>query len=387
MQVLIMKNHIEKLHDICNIINATPIDNYATVMEIAAVISKNFFEAHSAFIFLLGENGELDCASDTVPHPLDSPVVDYPAIPLFYTIMKNERVYWGADKDGPLAPYIRQNSLIVPLIANGKSFGITLINSPSDQFADNDSDIVINTVFSIVSSLIFNGIMFREKQKSSNELSIKNDELAQSLAGQETLLTELHHRVKNNLQIILSLIHLQLERLKNPEMTRVVQTIEKRIRSIAIVHEKMLWKEAVSSINFNEYIRDIVTDLNSAYRIAKNMCNIMIEGDEIFLSLTQAVPCGLIINEAVTNSLKYAFADNHKNPEIRICTKKDSDNTIDVRIADNGTGFVEEIDVENCKTLGLMLMHALATTNLKGTFAIESNSGLIVSIRFKTTGI
>lgn len=387
MQVLIMKNHIEKLHDICSIINTTPIDNYATVMEIAAVIAKNFFEAHSAFIFLLGENGELDCASDTVPHPIGSPVEDYPAIPLFYTIMKNESIYRGAEEDGPLAPYIRQNSIIVPLIANGKSFGITLINSPSNQFADNDSDIVINTVFSIVSSLIFNGIMFREKQKSSDELSIKNDELAQSLAGQETLLTELHHRVKNNLQIILSLIHLQLQRLSNQEMIRVVQTIEKRIRSIALVHEKMLWKEAVSSINFNEYIRDIVTDLNLAYRVSKNMCNIKIKGDDIFLSLTQAVPCGLIINEAVTNSLKYAFAENHKNPEIMIYTEKESDNIIHVRIADNGTGLEEDIDVKNSTTLGLMLMHALATTNLKGTFAIESNSGLTVSIRFKTTGI
>ena len=377
-----MENHIEKLHDICSIVNATPIDNYSTVMEIAAVIARNFFHAQSAYIFVLGEQENLECASHTVQHATGDAADTCPAVELFYEVMKNEMIVWVDENTSSQVRYIETRSLVIPLIANGKSFGVVLINTPSQDFSVDDTDVFIRTTFSVVSSLIFNGILFKEKKKASDTLLIRNSELAESLSAQETLLRELHHRVKNNMQIILSMINLQLQRLNNPEMIQIVRTIEKRIRSISIVHEKMLWKETASSINFNEYIQDIVDDLISVYQTTKDSCKILIEGEILYLSLNQAISCGLIINEAVTNSLKYAFSETWKNPEISIQITSDSDNTIIVRIRDNGRGLKEHFEVRNSNTLGLLLMSALAQQNLKGTITIESQDGVTVSVRF-----
>lgn len=376
-----MINHIEKLHNICTIINATPIDNYTTVMDISAHISKQFFNAASAFIFLLEPGGNLVCASNTIAHSEIHPVVEYLPVQALYSVLKNETISFGGDDITSETDFISSRSIIAPLIANGKSFGVTIINFPSGEFLADDMDVTIKTVFSIVSSLIYNGILFKEKQNTSDILRIKNDELTRSLNNQNTLLTELHHRVKNNLQVILSLINLQLQRLINPETIDIVQTIEKRIRSISLVHDKLLWKDTVSSINLNEYIQDIVSDLNSAYSNIANRCKFLIEGDALFLSLNQAVPCGLIINEAITNSCKHAFNEHADEPEIRIILTKNTD-TINLAIRDNGTGIRDMAVMKNSRSLGYLLMNALTTSNLKGSLSITSENGVTVNVTF-----
>ncbi len=374
--------NLEKLHDICSLINATPVDDYSTVMDISAIISKNFFNARSAFIFILNDRQGLVCISDTVKN-FETPSEDaYPPLPLFYSIMKRESTVTAGEDILRPAPYLEAPALLVPLIANGSPIGIAAISRPSVEFLNPDSSVIINTVFSIISSLIYNGIIFAEKVKAADALNMKNTELARSLSGQQTLLKELHHRVKNNLQIILSLVNLQLQREENPAIIESIQTISNRIRSIALVHEKLLWEDEIATIDFKKYVNDITSELRKAYCAHHDACGIRIHGDDLSLSLDQAVACGLIINEAITNSLKYAFTPQNANPEITITIQKNPDGTAAIIMRDNGPGIGKRIEPGSAQTLGFMLMYSLATSNLRGGMRMDSADGVAITIEF-----
>ncbi len=374
--------HLEKLHNICSLINATPVDDYATVMDISAIIAKNFLDALSAFIFILDEGKNLVCISDTVKNFETPSPGAYPAPPLFYSIMKNESTVTAGPDMISAAPYLEAPSLLVPLIANGSPIGVAAISRPDDIFLTPESSVIINTVFSIVSSLIYNGMLFAEKEKAAGKLNMKNIELAQSLASQQTLLQELHHRVKNNLQIILSIINLQLQRTGDPVVIEPIRIIGNRIRSIALVHEKLLWEDEISAIDFRKYIDDIAAELKRAYCTHHASYTIRIQGDELSLSLDQAIPCGLIINEAITNSMKYAFTPQNTDPRIDIALQKNPDGTATITVQDNGPGIREQIDPESAQTLGFMLMHSLATSNLRGRLSLDAARGVSITVSF-----
>ncbi len=377
-----MITHLGKLHDICSLINATPVDDYSTVMDISAIISKNFFNARSAFIFIFNERKDLVCISDTVKN-FETPSEDaYPPLPLFYSIMKEESTVTAGEEMLRSAPYLEPPSLLVPLIANGSPIGVAAISRPSAEFLNPESSVIINTVFSIISSLIYNGIIFAEKEKAADALSMKNTELARSLSGQQTLLKELHHRVKNNLQIVLSLVNLQLQREENPSIIESIRTIGNRIRSIALVHEKLLWEDEISTIDFRKYIEDIAGELKGAYCAYHEACGIHIHGDDLHLSLDQAVACGLIVNEAVSNSMKYAFTPHSRNLEIDIGIRKSPDGTAAITMRDNGPGIKGQVEPGSAQTLGFMLMHSLATSNLRGSISIDTADGVAITIEF-----
>jgi PAS domain S-box-containing protein len=197
------------------------------------------------------------------------------------------------------------------------------------------------------------------------------ESLKASLHEKEILLKEIHHRVKNNLQIISSLLHIQATYVKDPESLKLFKNSQTRVRSMALIHEKLYQSKNLARINFVGYVHDIATHLFRIYHININEVALRIEiPKEIYLSVDTAIPCGLIINEILTNSLKYGF--NHKkNGEVFVifCNEK---NNYKLIIGDDGDKIPENIDFRNVKTLGLQLVSILAN-QLKGSLEMRFN--------------
>ena len=213
----------------------------------------------------------------------------------------------------------------------------------------------------------------------SNIVEIKHaeDKIKASLEEKEILLRELHHRVKNNLQIILSLINLQSNGIKNPENLEIFRESQSRVKSLAIIHEKLYRSADFANINFEEYIESLVNYLLSYYSADSIEVIINVKKD-IVLNMDTAVPCGLIINELVTNSLKHAFNSN-KSGKIYITLQSDN-SCFTLIVCDNGKGLPTGVDLNNPQKLGLQLVKSL-TDQLEGK--IEYNRSEITEFKIQ----
>ncbi len=200
--------------------------------------------------------------------------------------------------------------------------------------------------------------------------------LKKALMEKEALLREIHHRVKNNLQIIISLINLQVQKSKDKEL---LKEITNRIRAIARVHEKIYQSEDLASINFKEYIKDIISELKATYKLPKIKFNCQIQ--DIKLTINQAIPCGLIITEALTNSMKHAFPDNEGTITVKAYKGRDFINII---MEDDGVGFPRGFRPEECESMGMRLIHTL-TRQLDGKIKIKGEKGVKIELKFPHT--
>lgn len=204
--------------------------------------------------------------------------------------------------------------------------------------------------------------------------------LKKAIKEKEALFLEVHHRVKNNLQIIISLINLQEKQVKKPEDRELFREITNRIRAIARVHEKIYQSEDLTSINFKYYIRDILSGLKATYQFPKIKFNCQIQ--DIKININQAIPCGLIINEALTNSMKHAFPDGKGTVTIKAYKLGDFINLI---IEDDGIGFPEGFKPEESKSIGMILIYAL-TRQLDGEIKIKGEKGVKIELKFPIEG-
>ncbi|HEY9835264.1 MAG TPA: histidine kinase dimerization/phosphoacceptor domain -containing protein [Stenomitos sp.] len=206
------------------------------------------------------------------------------------------------------------------------------------------------------------------------------EQIKASLKEKEVLLKEIHHRVKNNLQIVSSLLQMQSRRTKNRQASLVLQDSQHRIASIALVHEKLYRSEDLANIDFAQYIPDLITHLFESYNVSFENVILSLQVEQIFLEIETAIPCGLIINELVSNSLKYAFP-NHRKGKIQVEFNLHSDNTIQLIVRDNGIGIPEEFDIKTSQSLGLTLVQGLVE-QLEGTIELERSRGTEVRIIF-----
>jgi two-component sensor histidine kinase len=211
------------------------------------------------------------------------------------------------------------------------------------------------------------------------EIKEAKDKIKASLEEKELLLRELHHRVKNNLQIILSLINLQSNGIKDQEDLEIFRESQSRVKSMAIIHEKLYQSADFASINFEEYIRSLVSYLLSYYSTSSIQAEIDVEKD-IVLNMDTAVPCGLIINELVTNSIKFAFTGK-ENGRIYIKLYSD-DGFFTMIIGDNGIGLPQGLDIDNPQKLGLQLVRTLID-QLEGKVEFDGKNGTEFKIKFK----
>ncbi len=200
-------------------------------------------------------------------------------------------------------------------------------------------------------------------------------EVKESLEEKEILLKEIHHRVKNNLQIISSLLSLQSNQLGDEKLTRIFQTNITRIKSIAILHDMLNISTDPARISFKEYLKLITNYLLTIHGKNNQNVKILLEVEDTTITINQAIYFGLIVNELVSNSLQYAFPEN-KDGEIMVQAQLNAENKILLDISDNGIGISPEIELTNVKTLGLKLVQILAK-QMQGTVSLEKKSGLV----------
>jgi PAS domain S-box-containing protein len=211
------------------------------------------------------------------------------------------------------------------------------------------------------------------------ERKLAENKIIQSLKEKEVLLQEIHHRVKNNLQVISSLLSLQSRYIKDKDVLELFKESQNRVKSMTLVHEKLYQSHDVSQVDFNDYISELASVLFRSYGIPSEKVSLVLDVDEVSVDVNMAIPCGLIITELVTNSLKYAFPPGHRG-HIKIAFKKKDSNYI-LQVEDNGVGIPENIDLEKSKSLGLRLVRTL-TDQLGGHVEMEKIAGTAFKIVF-----
>ncbi len=218
--------------------------------------------------------------------------------------------------------------------------------------------------------------------KNITERKRAEEQIKASLREKEILLREIHHRVKNNMQVISSLLRLQAGYMKDEKYLDMFKDSQGRIMTMSLVYEKLYKSEGMAKINFNGYIKDLVTDLFQSYGVKQGTIALNINAEDVSFGVDTAIPCGLIVNELVTNSLKHAFPDSRKG-EIRISLCKADDDEFELVVGDNGVGIPEEIDFGKTESLGLHLVKILAENQLQGEINLDRSKGTEFKIKFK----
>ncbi len=207
------------------------------------------------------------------------------------------------------------------------------------------------------------------------------EQVRRSLREKETLLREVHHRVKNNFQVILSLINLQSANIENSDIKKYFADAQSRIRSMALIHELLYQSEDISRLDISRYLSTIANELHASFHHEVPVNEPRIEAGRIELNIDQAIPCGLIINELLTNALKYAFPPDWKGTPDILVSVSEKDGMIEIIVSDNGIGIPESVDFTKTHTLGLSLTPMLAK-QLSGTIDLDRSHGTRFTVRF-----
>ncbi|MCC3415841.1 MULTISPECIES: PAS domain S-box protein [unclassified Microcoleus] len=206
------------------------------------------------------------------------------------------------------------------------------------------------------------------------------DRIKASLAEKEVLLKEIHHRVKNNLQVISSLLKLQSRYIQDSRVSEMLKESQNRVRSMAMVHEQLYQSKDLSNIDFAEYIQNLAHNLFQAYEIDTEGVKLQTNIAPCSMNIDTAVPCGLIINELVTNSLKYAFTGQTQG-KIKIDFTLDNNRVCVLAVSDSGIGFPPDLDYRNARTLGLRLVGSLVK-QIRGKIELLETAGTNFKITF-----
>jgi len=220
-----------------------------------------------------------------------------------------------------------------------------------------------------------------EFNKMAHDLMISNEEIRKSLAQKEVLLREIHHRVKNNMQIISSLLNHQMEMITDTKLKDIFTESQNRILSMALIHEKLYQSSDIMLINFKEYVDDLAVGLFQTYGINLGVINLNINVEEFSMDIDHAIPAGLVINELITNSIKYAFPEGRKGM-IYISSRLINKEQVEIVIGDNGIGIPQDLDFRNTRTLGLHLVTTLVENQLHGKIDLNKNKGTEFAIQF-----
>lgn len=237
---------------------------------------------------------------------------------------------------------------------------------------------VMSALFFVVLVILYFG--YRKKQKNSMTIMKQNDQLSTLIQEKQWLIQEIHHRVKNNLQIVIGLLQGESSFISNKEALNAIRSSEQRLNAIALVHSKLYGTEHMATVNMQSYVEELINYLKTCFEISHSV-QFEKEIDDIQLSAEQAVSVGLILNEAITSSIKYAF-EGVEFKRIRIFMNYESDGQILLFIDDNGKGCNEDMNAENPRSFGLTLIRGLGK-QLNGNLIIISENGISISLVFK----
>ncbi|HWW73823.1 MAG TPA: histidine kinase dimerization/phosphoacceptor domain -containing protein, partial [Pyrinomonadaceae bacterium] len=202
-----------------------------------------------------------------------------------------------------------------------------------------------------------------------------------SLREKEILLKEIHHRVKNNLQIISSLLNLQSTHIRDPRALEVFKEGQGRVRSMALIHEKLYQSDDLARVDFSEYISNLAAYLFRSYAMNAGGVRLGVEAEGVMLGVDTAIPCGLIVNELVSNSLKHAFPGG-QGGSIKITLRPEGPERLKLCVSDDGVGLPPGFDVHDTPSLGLQLVNTLAR-QLGGAVEVGGGAGAEFNITFR----
>ena len=258
----------------------------------------------------------------------------------------------------------RKNNEIENLAANNKIQTLQLSQSQQER-----NLFVGLTVLALilVSFLVYNQ---RQKQKA-------NQALQKAVSEKETLLKEIHHRVKNNLQVISSLLNLQSKYVEDQSAIDAVKEGQNRVKSMALIHQKLYQEDNLTGITISDYIENLAESLYSSYGVDRDRIDLNLSVEKLNLDVDTTIPLGLIINELISNTLKYAFPED-RTGQLSISLKQ-SESCLMLLVKDNGVGLPKDLNWKESPSFGLKLVSALAE-KLKASLEINNEKGTIVSM-------
>ena len=232
-----------------------------------------------------------------------------------------------------------------------------------------------------IKGILLFAIDITKQKEVENELRQYKESLENSLQEKELLLMEVHHRTKNNMQIISSLLWLQSKNIKEEKYLQMFQDCSGRISSMALIHEQLYKSTDVSKINFQEYLTSLGRYTFKSFGITPDKIQLTIESNNIFLDLDSGIPCGLLIQELISNSIKHGFPDE-KQGKISISLRSLGERELELIVGDNGVGFPKGLDFRDTSSLGLSLVTTLAEKQLGGTITLNNDQGTKFKIIF-----
>ncbi len=215
----------------------------------------------------------------------------------------------------------------------------------------------------------------------AEQLKAEIEERTRAEEEKEVLLREIHHRVKNNMQVISSLLKLQSASIEDKRFAEMLKESQDRIGAMALVHEKLYESKDLANIDFNEYIKYLAQTLFRSYAVNREKIRLKLNIERVMLKIDKAIPCGLIVNELILNSLKHAFADGDKG-EIEVSLLFINENEVELAVSDNGIGIPKGMDFNNSRSFGLKLVNIL-TDQIDGKLDLDQSKGTKFQIRFK----
>ncbi len=229
-------------------------------------------------------------------------------------------------------------------------------------------------LFGIGAMLLALAFIFRLYQKNKKQKEV----IAQALEHKDALLKEIHHRVKNNLQTISSLLSIQSRQINDTVALNAINESKSRVKSMALIHQNLYQEDSLIGVDMQKYIDSLVDDLLDTYRLEKRI-NVRTDVENILIDVDTIIPLGLILNELITNALKYAF-EQRKHPQMRILFKREND-TLVLSVEDNGRGLPDDFDVQSDSGMGFKLVQ-LFVKKLKGTLQVTKSNGTRIIISF-----
>ncbi len=242
--------------------------------------------------------------------------------------------------------------------------------------------IIISLVLGLISLLFFITMLYKQyinRKKNNQVLASKNIQIKKALDDNEILLKETHHRVKNSLQMISSLLYLQSENIEDENAAKSVKDGQIRVKSMALIHQKLYQKDNLTGVEVSDYINDLAESVFQSHNISIDAINLHIDVDKMILDIDTITPIGIIINELIVNALKHAFTDKKSGALISISLHKNKDILL-LKVADNGKGFDPKKKKE--KSFGLKLINSLSR-KLKADLTIVNNNGTSVELKIK----
>jgi two-component sensor histidine kinase len=272
-----------------------------------------------------------------------------------------------------------KSQLLLPMVFQERVVGLVIVTQNERERVFSDREISLGQLLANQAAIaVENARLYERAHREITERAQAEAKIKASLKEKEILLQEIHHRVKNNLQVISSLLNLQSQGIQDEKTLEVFQESQNRIRSMALIHEKLYRSSDLARVDFAEYIRNLASFLIRSYK--SRAVRLDLQAADIYLSIDDAVPCGLIVNELISNALKHAFVDGREG-EICVMMQQLADRQVRLVVRDNGVGLPKDVDYMNTGSLGLQLVTMLVE-QLDGTIEIRNNVGAEFEILF-----